>query len=118
MDWTRVDQIGDRLFGRSIRLRVLLWSLAQPGAFNQSQAARGIEYNSSGEVGKCLDRLVDLGMLRKFGRPNRVGPQNYVKVDVPEWEIGQAVARSLGDTVLESLRRERDEHTFDHNAAL
>lgn len=70
-----LDEYGDQLFGRRIRLRVLLWADEQRDVFNQSEAAKGVEYSSSGEVAKELERLVRLGMLRKFGRSSRVGPR-------------------------------------------
>ena len=70
-----LSEYGDQMFGRRIRLRVLLWAESRRGAFNQSEAAVGVSYSSSGEVAKELERLVRLGMLRKFGRPSRVGPQ-------------------------------------------
>jgi hypothetical protein len=98
IDDGRVDAVGELLFGRRLRLRVLLWASKQAGAFNQSEAARGVGYNSSGEVAKELERLVQLDMVRKFGRPTRVGPQNYLRADHPGWEIAE-VARLmvLGD---------------------
>jgi len=86
----RVDSIGELLFGRRLRLRVLLWAAEQGHAFNQSEAARGVGYNSSGEVAKELERLVQLHMLRKYGRPGRVGPQNYVRAEHPGWTVAEA----------------------------
>ena len=68
-----LDVYGEELFGRRIRLRVLLWAHEQKQAFNQSEASKGVDYSSSGEVAKELERLVRLGMLRKFGRPSRWG---------------------------------------------
>ena len=94
IDDDRVDAVGELLFGRRLRLRVLLWASEQKGAFNQSEAARGVGYNSSGEVAKELERLVQLDMVRKFGRPTRVGPQNYLRADHPGWEIAD-VARLM-----------------------
>ena len=93
----RVDTVGELLFGRRLRLRVLLWAHDQTQAFNQSEAARGVGYNSSGEVAKELERLVQLQMLRKYGRPSRVGPQNYVRAEHPGWTVAEA-ARIMIDT--------------------
>jgi hypothetical protein len=90
-----IEEYGELMFGRRLRLRVLLWVLAEPDIFNQTQAARGLEYGSSGEVAKELERLVELGMLRKFGRPSRVGPQNYVRVDHPGWGIAKAARSAI-----------------------
>jgi hypothetical protein len=90
-----LDVYGDQLFGRRIRLRVLLWADRQKQAFNQSEASKGVDYSSSGEVAKELERLVRLGMLRKFGRPSRVGPQNYVRVEHPGWAIASAARAAV-----------------------
>lgn len=90
-----VDDVGELLFGRRLRLRVLLWAAAQPEPFHQSQAARGVDYSSSGEVAKELERLHELGMLRKFGRSNRRGPQRYVRIEHPGWAIAEATARAV-----------------------
>ena len=95
VDWSKVDRFGDRLFGRSLRLRVFLWCAAQGGVFNQTQAAQGVEYGSSGEVAKELERLVELGMLRKFGRTGRIGPQNYVREESDGWAVANVVAELL-----------------------
>src|ERR1700681_2362443 len=90
LDEDALGEYGNQLFGRRIRLRVLLWAEAQHEAFNQSEAAVGVSYSSSGEVAKELERLVRLGMLRKFGPPARVGPQNYLRVEHPGWAIAIA----------------------------
>ncbi|HUY22783.1 MAG TPA: hypothetical protein VMV22_10660 [Acidimicrobiales bacterium] len=95
MDRDRVDAVGELLFGRRLRLRVLLWASEQTVAFNQSEAARGVGYNSSGEVAKELERLVELDMLRKYGRPTRVGPQNYVRADHAGWDVADAARRMV-----------------------
>jgi hypothetical protein len=90
-----IDAFGELLFGRRLRLRVLLWANSQTKPFNQSEAARGVGYNSSGEVAKDLERFVQLGMLRKFGRTNRVGPQNYLRVGHAGWDIAGAVQSAV-----------------------
>jgi len=100
----RVDTVGELLFGRRLRLRVLLWAHDQTQAFNQSEAARGVGYNSSGEVAKELERLVQLQMLRKYGRPSRVGPQNYVRAEHPGWTVAEA-ARLMIDTEADEPER-------------
>lgn len=91
----QVDLVGELLFGRRLRLRVLLWAAVQTSAFNQSEAARGVGYSSSGEVAKELERLVQLDMLRKYGRPTRVGPQNYVRADHLGWGVVEAARRMV-----------------------
>ena len=95
MDEDALSEYGDQMFGRRIRLRVLLWAEARREAFNQSEAAVGVTYSSSGEVAKELERLVRLGMLRKFGRPSRVGPQNYLRVEHPGWAIAVAARAAV-----------------------
>ncbi len=95
LDEDVLSEYGNELFGRRIRLRVLLWAESRPEAFNQSEAAAGVAYSSSGEVAKELERLVRLGMLRKFGRPTRVGPQNYLRVEHPGWAIAVAARAAV-----------------------
>jgi len=91
------DVVGELLFGRRLRLRVLLWAAEQAEPFHQTEAAAGVGYNSPGEVAKELERLVRLEMLRKFGRPTGVGRQYYKRDDAnPGWEVA-AVARRLID---------------------
>lgn len=93
--WHEIDQYGELLFGRRIRLRVLLWVFRQgTQTFNQTEAARGIDYSANSEVGKELERLVKLGMVRKFGRPGKVGPQIYVRVEHPWWAIVDAANKA------------------------
>jgi hypothetical protein len=96
LDVSLVDAYGELVFGRRLRLHVLLWVAEHDDVFNQSQAAAGVGYSSSGEVGKELERLVALDMVRKFGRPSRVGPQNYARIaDHPGWLIAEAVRTAL-----------------------
>ena len=91
------ELLGELMFGRKLRLRVLLWVWEQDGEFHQTDAARGVEYSSTGEVGKELERLVALGMLTKFGRPSGVGAQFYVRAaEHPGWDIAGAVQRTVG----------------------
>ena len=97
-----LDDYGELLFGRRIRLRVLVWAEEHEGVFNQTQAAKGVDYSSSGEVAKELERLVQLGMLRKFGRPSRVGPQNYVRVEDPGWAIAVAARSAVEARIQEA----------------
>lgn len=103
-----LSEYGDQMFGRRLRLRVLLWSQSQREAFNQSEAAVGVAYSSSGEVAKELERLVRLGMLRKFGRPSRVGPQNYLRVEHPGWAIAVAARAAVDKGLPEEHDAERD----------
>ncbi len=120
-----IEEYGESLFGRRLRLRVLLWILATSEVFNQTQAARGVDYGSVGEVAKELERLVRLGMLRKFARLPAVGPQRYAREDghpmwgaiaavesalaeVPDWRPGAGDVRAMGadgDAPIEDIRR-------------
>ncbi len=96
-----LDEYGDQLFGRRIRLRVLLWAHTQKQAFNQSEASKGVDYSSSGEVAKELERLVRLGMLRKFGRPSASAPRTTSVSSTPggpsPWRRATAVRAGLKD---------------------
>jgi predicted transcriptional regulator len=83
------------MFGRALRLRVLVWVHRQEAPFFQSQAAQAVDYRSVTAVAKELDTLESLGMVRKFGRPNKTGRQNYLRVESPEWQIVEAVERVL-----------------------
>ncbi len=102
-----VDDLGELLFGRRLRLRVLLWAFGQDDVFNQSEAAKGVGYHSSGEVAKELERLVQLEMLVKFGRPSRVGPQNYRRVDHLGWGVADAARRMVEADPSSPQERER-----------
>ncbi len=105
-----LDVYGEELFGRRIRLRVLLWAHEQKEAFNQSEASKGADYSSSGEVAKELERLVRLGMLRKFGRPSRVGPQNYLRVEHPGWAVATAARTAVRAGLKDAPDGNDDEH--------
>lgn len=83
------------MFGRPLRLRVLLWVRSRTTAFFQSEAARGVDYTSVSAVAKELETLEALGMVRKYGRPNNTGRQNYIRVDSPLWAIVEAADLAL-----------------------
>lgn len=110
-----LEVYGEELFGRRIRLRVLLWAHKQKQPFNQSEASKGVDYSASGEVAKELERLVRLGMLRKFGRPSRVGPQNYLHVEHPGWAIAGA-ARAAVQAGLKDVTDDKDESESEGRA--
>lgn len=90
-----MDGLGARLFGRALRLRVLVWVRLRDGTFFQSEAARGVAYSSASAVAKELDMLESLGMVRKFGRPSGAGRQNYLRVDSPLWLVVDAALGAL-----------------------
>jgi len=83
------------MFGRPLRLRVLMWVRSHDGVFFQSQAARGVDYSGVSAVAKELDTLEQLGMLRKYGRPSNTGRQNYVRTESPWWAIVDTARAAL-----------------------
>ena len=92
--WTNADDLGKLLFGRPLRLRVLLWVRGTEAAFFQAEAASGVTY-SAAAVTSELDRLVDLEMVRRFSRPNNVGRLYYQRTASPLWAIADVVAEVL-----------------------
>jgi hypothetical protein len=90
-----VDGLGGGMFGRPLRLRVLLWVRAREGVFFQSEAARGVDYSGVSAVAKELETLEVLGMVRKYGRPSNTGRQNYVRTESPWWGIIDTASAAL-----------------------
>jgi hypothetical protein len=90
-----VDEVGDLLFGRKLRLRLALWVLRRDDRFYQAEAAKGVNYSASA-VADELDRLVELGMLA--GQPAESGDRRryYKKLDHPLWAIIEAVDAAVG----------------------
>jgi predicted transcriptional regulator len=84
------------MFGRAIRLRLLLWVRQNDEAFFQSEAARAIDYSGVSAVAKELDTLEELGMLRKFGRPSKTGRQNYIRIESPLWSVVDVTGQAIG----------------------
>ncbi|MEM7093169.1 MAG: hypothetical protein AAF567_09220 [Actinomycetota bacterium] len=64
----QMEQVGKILFGRPLRLRVLLYVLERldddAASFYQKEAAQAVDYGASA-VTTELDRLIDLGMLAR-----------------------------------------------------
>lgn len=83
------------MFGRALRLRVMLWVAEQDEAFFQQQAAKALDYSGISEVAKELAALEALGMLRRFGRPQNVGRLYYQRIDSPLWAAITAVSEAL-----------------------
>jgi hypothetical protein len=98
-----LDYVGDRLFGRTLRLRVARWVLQfEEASFFQSQAASGVGYSSPGEVAKELDRLVDLGMVLKNEPSAGDRRQYYTRVDdCPLWDVVRAAVAIVNDQSLD-----------------
>ena len=92
------EKVGKLMFGRALRLRVMLWVADQDEAFFQQQAAKGLDYSGISEVAKELAALVDLGMLRRFGRPQNVGRLYYQRIDSPLWAAITVVAEALASS--------------------
>jgi len=82
-----LDLIGDRLFGRSLRLRVAAWVLAHEDPhFYQSEAAASVRYSASA-VTQELNRLVELGMILRRDPTPGGRRQYYTKTDSPLWAV-------------------------------
>lgn len=67
-----IEDVGKLLFGRALRLKVVLYVLdrlehadADGGAFFQSEAADAVSYGASAVTSE-LKRLIDLGMLSQM----------------------------------------------------
>lgn len=90
-----MERIGDRLFGRGLRLRVALFMSLAPEVQFQGEVARALGAVPT-EVGKELDRLTDIGMLQKLPRLRRNDRQNYVRHDHWLWDVVTDIARHLG----------------------
>ena len=92
-----LDELSDRLFGRSLRLKVAGWVLTRDDpVFYQTQAALGVGYPPSGVVQE-LDRLVGLGMVVRHDPTPGDRRQYYTRVESPFWPIIQAALDALKD---------------------
>lgn len=90
-------EIGDRLFGRTLRLRVAAWVLSHDEeSFFQSEAASGVGYTASG-VAEELARLADLGMVDRMERLPGGNRQYYTKLRSPLWNVIQAAVAAAGE---------------------
>lgn len=91
-----VDHLGKLMFGRPLRLRLLLWVAARGDTvFFQSEAASEVGYSSANAVAAELARMETLGMVRKFGRPVGNERQNYARADSDYWAIVAAAQSCL-----------------------
>ncbi|HEY7874574.1 MAG TPA: hypothetical protein VIG64_05575 [Actinomycetota bacterium] len=88
------DQLGHILFGRRLRLRVLLWVLGADQPFFLTEAAQGIGYSASG-VSAELERLVELGMLARHDPLPGERRVYYSRTDTPLWNIIEAARIAL-----------------------
>lgn len=94
MNLGEVERIGERLFGRGLRLRVALYLVDAEELQFQGGVARALDASAT-EVGKELDRLADLGMLQKLPRLRGNDRQNYLRQEHWLWEVLATVAERL-----------------------
>lgn len=89
------ETVGHVLFGRSLRLTVLLWVLEQDGTpFYQSEAADGVD-DAASAVRDELERFVEVGMLTKHERTAGERRQYYSSTDSPLWAAVEATRQAL-----------------------
>jgi DNA-binding MarR family transcriptional regulator len=82
-----VDLVGQKLFGRKLRLSVALWILRRDEpTFFQSEAADGVGYTASAVTDE-LDRFIALGMLLERSAEAGDRRKYYERVDSPLWKI-------------------------------
>ena len=93
---TTVNQLGDRLFGRRLRLRVALWVRHRPDRFFYlGEAAEGVKYTPSG-VRDELARLVQLRMIKRVPRQPATRRAYYERLDSPLWAIIDSASEVVG----------------------
>lgn len=92
---TNLEFVGEKLFGRKLRLRVALWiHRRDEPTFFQAEAADGVGYTASA-VTTELDRLIQLGMLKELPTKADDRRRYYARVDSPLWRIIQAAQEAL-----------------------
>jgi DNA-binding MarR family transcriptional regulator len=87
-----LSTLGDRLFGRALRLRVAAWILSEAEeSFFQGQVAAGVNYTASA-VADELERLVELRMIVRHDKLAGDRRLYYSKTASPLWDIiGHAI---------------------------
>jgi DNA-binding MarR family transcriptional regulator len=95
------EHLSERLFGRPIRLPLLLWvsGCAAPDFFATEIAEQ--MHVSSSNVSQELDRLIDLGMIEPVARKRGDIAKRFVLVNHPGWGIVKAASQVLSE--LEAL---------------
>lgn len=78
--------LGEKLFGRGLRLRVAAWVVGASRSFYQAEAADGVRYSASA-VAQELERLVELGMLIRHDKPGGDRRQYYSRTDSSLWRV-------------------------------
>jgi DNA-binding MarR family transcriptional regulator len=90
-----VERVGHSLFGRRLRLQVLLWILNfKEPAFFLSEVAEGVHYSASG-VSAELERLAALGMLNRHDALPGERRVYYSRTDSSLWAIIEAARIAL-----------------------
>lgn len=89
-----VEFVGKQLFGRPLRLRVLIWVMNRSDPFCKSEASKGVGYSSTTAVIAELSRLEALGMIEAVKPVVTSRRHDYKKVDHPFWDPVRAIATS------------------------
>jgi hypothetical protein len=86
-----VDQVGELLFGRAMRLVLASWVLARlDPLFYQSEAALGTGFSQS-NVRDELDRLIQVGMVQEIPRHRGDRRRYYLRTESPLWDAVRIV---------------------------
>ena len=93
-----IDEVGDLLFGRKLRLHLALWVLRRDSEFYQTEAAKAVDYTPSA-VADELDRLVQLEMLQDQPAESDGRRRYYRKRNSPLWAIIEAADGAVGKKV-------------------
>lgn len=90
------EQVGERLFGRPGRLRLMLWLIEQPveSELSQAEAARALGLRSR-DVGEDLERLQALGMVSEPSRVARNREKRFMRLEHPMWRALSTVRDAL-----------------------
>jgi hypothetical protein len=100
-----LERLSEGLFGRGMRLPVLVWIRARgESAFHISEASRATGYAHQ-HVKKELDTLVDLGFLSAVPTVRRNDPKFFhPEVSYPLWAVADTVTTLVRRGDLEDPR--------------
>lgn len=90
-----MEQVGKQLFGRALRLRVLVWVATQDEPFYQAGAAAAVGYSSVTAVATELNRLVVLRMLKVVEPEKKTKRRYYMRQDHPFWDAIRLIAANV-----------------------
>jgi len=91
-----LELVGERLFGRSLRLQVLAFVAAHPTGSTWQGEVCGAVNGKPTEIGKELDRLVAVGLLQPARRDSKASRKLYDRADDhPLWPPLTAVLEAL-----------------------